>query len=89
MFNQARLKLTIWYVVVTMMVSILFSLLIFKSFSFEFERNLRRADMIRQAEQMNIVLPETGPIPKRIEQQFHDVLEQEGLPPDLQENLSQ
>lgn len=42
MFTQARLKLTAWYLLIIMLVSILFSLVIYRGVSFELERGLRR-----------------------------------------------
>lgn len=59
MFTQARLKLTAWYLVIIMTVSILFSVVIYKGFSFELERSLRR-------QAGRVVLP----IPSGINQAF-------------------
>lgn len=42
MFTQARLKLTAWYLLIIMVVSILFSLAIYQGVSLELERSLRR-----------------------------------------------
>lgn len=42
MFTQARFKLTAWYLLIIMTVSILFSFVIYKGVSFELERGLRR-----------------------------------------------
>lgn len=42
MFTKARFKLTAWYLLIIMTVSILFSLFIYRGVSFELERGLRR-----------------------------------------------
>ena len=44
MFQSARLKLTLWYVVVSMVISILFSVAIFQIVDFEINRSLRMTE---------------------------------------------
>lgn len=84
MFNQARIKITIWYVVATMTVSLLFSLFIYQSVSFEFERGLRRAAMMQEAERQNIRLP-LSPPPRFV--QMHPQIFNQKLTSDMTDNL--
>lgn len=89
MFDKARLKLTFWYVVVSMMVSLTFSILIFRGISLELERSLRRAEVFRRAEDLGVQMPQhDNMIPRRIEQQLTEIIDKEGLPENLMENLS-
>jgi len=41
MFHSARLKLTVWYLLSIMAISILFSLVVFQGATFEISRGLR------------------------------------------------
>lgn len=42
MFNQARLRLTIWYVVIVMIITLMFSLVIYRTTTFELDRMAER-----------------------------------------------
>ncbi|MCA9369398.1 MAG: HAMP domain-containing histidine kinase [Pseudomonadales bacterium] len=57
MFHSARIKLTLWYLVTIMVISLLFSVALYFSFSAELERNFARAKVRVLAEEHNISLP--------------------------------
>lgn len=86
MFKQARIKLTLFYASMIMLVSLFFSVVIYKSVSFEFEKGLRRVQAMRMAEDMNIEMPKLPP--KHFEQQYSELFK-EGLAVDLSENLAE
>jgi two-component system sensor histidine kinase CiaH len=58
MFKSARIKLTIWYLLIIMLVSVFFSALIYHSVSSELERGFRRAELRYRAEELGIPLPQ-------------------------------
>jgi len=57
MFHSARLKLTAWYLLIIMTISLSFSGVIYIQTSHELERGFRRMDLRRQAEELGISLP--------------------------------
>lgn len=57
MFQEARLKLTAWYLLIIMLVSTFFSLAIYVGISRELERGFRRAELRLRAQEFNISLP--------------------------------
>jgi len=57
MFKSARIKLTAWYLVIIMVVSALFSFVIYQRVAFEMERGFRRAELRLRAEEQGIKLP--------------------------------
>lgn len=73
MFKSARLKLTGWYLVIIMLVSVFFSTVIYLGTVQELERGFRRAELRFKAEELGI------PLPQRFPERPED------LPPRLQE----
>lgn len=61
MFKQARLKLTVWYLFIIMLISIFFSVLVYRSISLELERGYHRAAIEERAGELNINLPRQLP----------------------------
>jgi len=57
MFKSARLKLTGWYLLIIMLISIFFSAVIYSEMSRELERGFRRAGLRAKAEELGISLP--------------------------------
>jgi signal transduction histidine kinase len=57
MFQEARLKLTAWYLLIIMLVSTAFSLVIYVGISRELERGFRRAELRLRAKEFDITLP--------------------------------
>ncbi|OGD54412.1 hypothetical protein A3J78_00115 [Candidatus Beckwithbacteria bacterium RBG_13_35_6] len=66
MFEQARIKLTVWYLFIIMLISMIFSIIIYSIISREFERRFRQAQMRLRAEQLGIPFP--GLIPRELEE---------------------
>ena len=56
-FQSARVRLTAWYLVIIMLVSLFFSLMIYLGVSREFERGFRRAELRLHAEELGVLLP--------------------------------
>lgn len=73
MFKSARLKLTGWYLLIIMLISIAFSLVIYTAISRELEHGFRRVEMRFRARELNIPLPQ------------HFSTRPEDLPPRLRE----
>lgn len=73
MFKSARLKLTLWYLLIIMMISVSFSIAMFFSVSREMERGFRRAEMRYRAGELGLSLPQ--PLPERLEE-LHPQLEE-------------
>lgn len=61
MFRSARLKLTGWYLLIIMLISIVFSVAIYTVLSREVERGFRRAEMRFRAKELGIPLPQQFP----------------------------
>jgi len=61
MFKSARLKLTGWYLLIIMLVSVFFSTVIYLGTVRELEGGFRRAELRLRAEQLDIPLPERFP----------------------------
>ena len=61
MFRSARLKLTGWYLLIIMMISMVFSVMIYTAMAKELERGFRRAEMRFRAEELGIPLPQQLP----------------------------
>lgn len=59
MFKSARLKLTGWYLVIIMLISIFFSALIYLGTVQELERGFRQAELRFRAEELGIPLPQS------------------------------
>ncbi|HUW22361.1 MAG TPA: HAMP domain-containing sensor histidine kinase [Candidatus Bathyarchaeia archaeon] len=59
MFKEARIKLTAWYLLIIMFISMVFSCVIYRVITFELERGLRRQEMrfMRQNSGLPLVLP--------------------------------
>lgn len=57
MFHSARIKLTSWYLLIIMLVSLSFSGFIYARVCREFERGFRRMELRHKAEEMGIPLP--------------------------------
>lgn len=64
-FEKTRLKLTTWYLFIIMLISIFFSVIIYRSISFELERGYQRAAIEQKAQELNIKLPKQ--LPRRLE----------------------
>jgi two-component system sensor histidine kinase CiaH len=73
MFKSARLKLTLWYLLIIMLVSACFSVVIYVGLTRELERGFHRAEIRFRAEELDI------PLPRRW------LLQPENLDPRLQE----
>lgn len=73
MFHSARLKLTGWYLLIIMTISLAFSVVIYKGLARELEKGFRRAELRLKAKELGIFLP----------RRFSDRLED--LPPRLKE----
>lgn len=65
MFKSARIKLTAWYLLIIMLISMVFSLVIYTTMTRELERGFRRAEMRFRAGELDIPLPQ--PLPRRWE----------------------
>lgn len=65
-FQSARLKLTLWYLVILMIVSFIFSIVVFTSLNAELNRNARREQQKIVAEKLKIVLPKPLPDPNKL-----------------------
>lgn len=61
MFRSARVKLTAWYLLIIMSISLSFSGVIYLRISRELERGFRRVDLRHRAEEMGIPLPRFFP----------------------------
>ena len=61
MFKSARIKLTGWYLLIIMLISISFSAVIYRETCREMERGFRRAELRNQAEDLGIPLPRRFP----------------------------
>lgn len=73
MFRSARIKLTGWYLLIIMSISISFSAVIYMGTSREMEKGFHRAELRLKAEELGIRLPR------------HFSVQQEDLPPRLRE----
>ncbi len=73
MFHSARIKLTGWYLLIIMLVSVSFSVVIYAGMAGELKRGYHQAELRLRAEELGIVLP--GRFPDRFE----------NLPPRLRE----
>lgn len=60
MFHLARLKLTGWYLFILILVSFLFSAIIYRGVNQELERGFRRAELRLRAQEIGIILPPNG-----------------------------
>lgn len=58
MFKSARLKLTSWYLLIIMLISVFFSAIIYVGAVRELERGFRRAELRLRAEELDIPLPQ-------------------------------
>jgi len=61
MFKSARIKLTAWYLLIIMTISLSFSGVIYKETVVELERGFRRVELRHRAEEMGIPLPRFFP----------------------------
>ena len=61
MFRSARLKLTFWYLLIIMLVSISFSVVIYMGMVRELERGSRRTELRLKAQELDIPLPRLFP----------------------------
>lgn len=61
-FKSARFKLTVWYLAIIMLVSVSFSLVIYKGVTFEFSRSFTRIERRLQVGEMDFRMP-PGPQP--------------------------
>ena len=85
MFRSARLKLTGWYLLIIMLISLLFSVVICKGISSELEVGYRRAELRLRAEELGIKLPRH--IPRHLEElrpEFKNMTPRAALLADLQ-----
>lgn len=57
MFRSARLKLTAWYLLIIMLISVSFSAVIYVGVSRELERGFRRAEIRYRAKELGIPIP--------------------------------
>ena len=61
MFRSARVKLTGWYLLIIMLISMVFSVGIYSAMTRELERGFRRAEMRFRAEELGIPFPQQFP----------------------------
>lgn len=71
MFKSARLKLTGWYLLIIMLISVSFSIVIYMRMAMELEGGFRRAELRLKAEELGISLPRRfsdlpGDLPPRL-----------------------
>jgi len=66
-FKSARLKLTLWYLLIVMLVSLFFSGLIYRITTRELERGFRWGEIRLKAKELNI------PLPRRFPERFEDL----------------
>jgi len=71
-FQSARLKLTLWYLVILMVVSFIFSFVVYSSLNAELDRNARREQQKVVAEQLKIALPKPLPDPEKLPKELVD-----------------
>ncbi len=71
-FQQARIKLTLWYVMILMIVSFIFSGVVYSSLNAELLRSARREQQKIVADQLKIVLPKPLPDPKDLQPELVD-----------------
>ena len=57
MFESARLKLTVWYLLIIMLISAVFSLIIYQGVTMELRRGVYHEEIRKKAEELNIKLP--------------------------------
>jgi len=62
MFRSARLKLTFWYLLIIMLISLFFSALIYIGVSRELEGGFHRAEIRHRAEELGIPMPRRWPM---------------------------
>lgn len=65
-FKKARLKLTLWYLVILMIVSTIFSVVVYTSLNAELLRNARREEQKIIAEKLDFTLPVPLPDPNNL-----------------------
>jgi len=72
MFHSARIKLTAWYLLIIMTISLSFSGVIYVGMCRELERGFRRVDLRHRAEELGIPLPRFFPpaedLPSRLQE---------------------
>ena len=61
MFRSARIKLTGWYLLIIMLISVVFSVGIYTAMTRELERGFRRVEIRAKAEKLGIPLPKQLP----------------------------
>lgn len=61
MFTRARFKLTAWYLLIIMFISVSFSIAIYESLTIEFDR-VERLQRVRQAREMSLIVPGDVPL---------------------------
>lgn len=71
-FQSARIKLTLWYLLILMIVSFIFSIVVFTSLNAELNRNARREQQKAVAEQLKIELPKPLPDPDKLPRELVD-----------------
>jgi signal transduction histidine kinase len=71
-FKQTRLQLTSWYLVILMVVSGIFSLVVYTSLNAELLRNARREQQKIVADQIHVVLPKPLPDPNQLPPELVD-----------------
>ena len=71
-FKNTKLRLTLWYLAILMIVSIVFSIVVFISLNAELLRNARREQQKIVADQLKIVLPKPLPDPDKLRKELVD-----------------
>jgi len=66
MFKKARVKLTVWYLLIIMLISSVFSLVIYSAITGELERGFRRTEMRLRTQELE--LPFFGQSPRLLEE---------------------
>jgi len=83
-FNFARIKLTLLYLLISILVSSFFSVLVYKVVSVELERGFWRAAAVQKARELDIPMPRR--LPRRLEE-WDPRVSREDLCPSCNENL--
>lgn len=85
MFRSARLKLTGWYLLIIMFISLLFTGLIYQGIRSELETSYRQAELRLRAQELGIRLPpRIPPHFERMRPEFQDITPRPALLADLQ-----
>lgn len=86
LFNSARVKLTLLYLLISILISGFFSVLVYNVVSRELERGFWRAAAVQRARELDIPVPRH--LPRRLEE-WDPRISSEEICPDCDENLAE